>query len=958
MSKHKWRKKVKKRRIIGIILLFCELAFCPVVSGEETSETAIHIQTQEDLRKLAENCRLDSWSQGKTVFLDNDIELDGDSSEFLPIPTFGGTFEGNGHTVQNLSLQEESGRTGFFDTLQSSAVVRGLNVEGTLSLNAESDSVGGLAGINYGKIVESSFHGTVEGTASVGGLVGINETSGQIISSTFQGTVTGEHYVGGISGQNTGNLVQCLNEGEVNTTVLDVSADLMDISSLQMAKNTPAGTDIGGITGFSAGLVQNCRNTGNVGYPHIGYNVGGIAGRQSGYMEGCSNEGEVRGRKDVGGICGQQEPQVTLRYDEDLLEQITRELNTLSEMTDKAAEDVRSGSDVFSQNMSSLVSDVERAREAAKDLSDAVVQWGSNNAVDPQAEQLPEDAEDSMETARSSMEQSLQQSESAVGEPSQDGEVPLLPVDTNLTQKGDALHAALSQMVDTTSDLQNGIVNSSQTIAGDLNAISKQVQVIVALLQEHVEEKSTEESTDPFEDVSDTTAEEAAAGRIHNSHNSGAINGDVNVAGIAGSLAIEFDFDPEDDLTEEGDRSLNFRYKTLAVVSDCVNEGEVSCKKNYAGGIVGRMDLGAVKSCENYGTAGSDNGDYIGGIAGFSRASIRDSFVKCFLSGEDYLGGIVGSNDENGLVSGCYAQVEITASGSCQGAVSGTEDGRFSENYYVSDQIAGLGRISYKGQAEPIDFALLEQVNGMPDGMTHFTLSFRVEGEEVKKETFSYGATFAEDVFPEIPEKEGYYAQWDKTNLENLCFDTVVTAEYSRYVLLLPSSQQRESGRSVFLMEGAFKDGDSLTVTGEETPGMVNGKAAVERWKLQCSDTMRDSYTVRYLSPEESADGYSVFIKDNGKWKALKSTSFGSCLVFTVPSAECEVAVVSASDRWIKNLVILLIIAVLLLTGVVRIWKHRGKEKGKSDRKRSPKRKRQRKEFLCRKRRSRIRHST
>ena len=48
----------------------------------------------------------------------------------------------------------------------------------------------------------------------------------------------------------------------------------------------------------------------------MGYNVGGIVGRQSGYLDGCRNTGTVRGRKDVGGIAGQLEPQVTLRYDE------------------------------------------------------------------------------------------------------------------------------------------------------------------------------------------------------------------------------------------------------------------------------------------------------------------------------------------------------------------------------------------------------------------------------------------------------------------------------------------------------------------------------------------------------------------------------------------------------------------------------------------------------------------
>ena len=39
--------------------------------------------------------------------------------------------------------------------------------------------------------------------------------------------------------------------------------------------------------------------------------------------------------------------------------------------------------------------------------------------------------------------------------------------------------------------------------------------------------------------------------------------------------------------TEDGTRSLNFQYKTLAVVTGCINRAEISAKKYYAGGIVG-----------------------------------------------------------------------------------------------------------------------------------------------------------------------------------------------------------------------------------------------------------------------------------------------------------------------------------------------------------------------------------
>ena len=193
--------KKKKERWIAAGLAAVLLAgflFPALVYAAETEDGAIHIQSQQDLQILAESCRLDTWSQGKTVILDRDITLDEDAQDFLPIPTFGGTFEGGGHTISGFSLTGEDSNAGLFDTLQKSAVVSNLTVVGQVTPSGAGDTIGGIAGTNYGKLVDCSFEGAVKGKDSVGGLVGINETTGQLISCRYQGTVTGEHYVGGI----------------------------------------------------------------------------------------------------------------------------------------------------------------------------------------------------------------------------------------------------------------------------------------------------------------------------------------------------------------------------------------------------------------------------------------------------------------------------------------------------------------------------------------------------------------------------------------------------------------------------------------------------------------------------------------------------------------------------------------------------------------------------------------
>ena len=54
---------------------------------EETVEDTVHIGSTEEFLEFAENCTLDSWSQGKRFILDCDLSLE--DTDFEPIPVFG-----------------------------------------------------------------------------------------------------------------------------------------------------------------------------------------------------------------------------------------------------------------------------------------------------------------------------------------------------------------------------------------------------------------------------------------------------------------------------------------------------------------------------------------------------------------------------------------------------------------------------------------------------------------------------------------------------------------------------------------------------------------------------------------------------------------------------------------------------------------------------------------------------
>ena len=166
----------------------------------------------------------------------------------------------------------------------------------------------------------------------------------------------GEHYVGGIAGQNYGSIIQCENSGSINTTEVDTELDLdaLNREQLNAAENIPVCTDIGGIAGFSSGILQSCVNTGAVGYAHEGYNIGGIVGQQSGYLNGCTNSGMILGRKDVGGITGQLVPEVRLLYTESQVGDLLDELDVLRDLIGRTNDDARSASNEISERMQAI----------------------------------------------------------------------------------------------------------------------------------------------------------------------------------------------------------------------------------------------------------------------------------------------------------------------------------------------------------------------------------------------------------------------------------------------------------------------------------------------------------------------------------------------------------------------------------------------------------------------------
>ena len=338
-----------------------ETGFLATEPEDESEREQVLVRDVKDLEALAKRCGVDTNSKHFLVLLEEDISLSG--KKFTPVPFFSGVFDGQGHTIKGISIRSDGSNQGLFRYVGAGAEIRNLNVEGWIEPGADAKIIGGIAGNNAGMIRNCSFGGSVRALEDGGGIAGINAETGTILGCSFRGKTVAQHRAGGIAGQNAGSILNCTSRGEVNTEYIEtdaekkssLTAELTDLSSFDVSSVSKEDfvdiMDIGGIAGFSEGLISECRNEGTVGYAHSGYNVGGIAGRSSGFTVSCSNDAAVYGRRDVGGILGQLEPESIWEYSRSRTEELKNQLLQLNAQLDALAADVSGTSEELREDV-------------------------------------------------------------------------------------------------------------------------------------------------------------------------------------------------------------------------------------------------------------------------------------------------------------------------------------------------------------------------------------------------------------------------------------------------------------------------------------------------------------------------------------------------------------------------------------------------------------------------------
>lgn len=869
--------------------------------------------------------------------------------------TIGSVAGSNAGTVKNCSFVGVSSGVsmvgGIVGQNLSGGVVDGCTVTGSVY---GAHFVGGIAGDNHGVIANCV------NKASVNTKVEQNEID--ISSLTLKDLIGTENVaditdIGGVAGSSAGVVKNCQNLGTVGYQHM--------------------GYNVGGIVGSQTGYVTACTNYGTV---YARKEAGGIVGQMepNSILEYEKDTLQILGEQleelqtlvdhacdDANAAASDTSAQLNV-----LQSNVTNARAALERLLQTTADNVTIGQTDTTVDLGALKDSLkgESAPSESPEETPAPEAPASDETAEPSAETPAEPAPAEEPTtepapAESSAEEAPSVSEEEAravhGQPEPTDSDEATPsvgiVDPDFSTLGDnniwsdlgealpdtmqvtvptvevtdrdAINASQSDLSGTLNSVANTIAalnssgsSNSQTLINDVRAITKQMNKIGNTLAGAGD--NTADPDDLYSDISDTDTESDTTGKVAYCVNHGTVDADINAGGITGAMARENDLDPEDDYHTTGSDSMNFKLKSRVVIRGCANYGEVTGKKQGVGGIVGNMEMGSVLSSWNYGNVTAADATGVGGIAGTSKATIRESGAKCRLAGAKQVGGIAGSGYD---IDTCRAMVVIDEGAEQLGAIAGTVDdprsGDITGNTFVDEGVAGLDNVSYADIAAPLPFDEFAAQENLPGAFKKITVHFNAEGNCVAEFTLDYGGSLTSDQFPEVPQKNGSWGVWADTDLTNLTFDAVVEAEYNDKTSVLQSEQQRD-GRALLLVEGSFDSNDKLELqpcTENPQPGTL------ESWLLPVQDEL--AHTVRYLTPHDP-DTMQLWLKTADGWQAWDAQTDGSYLKFTAP-ADAQAFAVTENPVSTGKLLAAGIAAAVLVVVLLLLRRHRKRKNKK-----------------------------
>ena len=435
------------KKLTSMLLALClMLAMCAVASAEAspfaggagTEDDPWQIATAEQLLKLAETVN-DSSAQGypgQFFVLTEDIDLAG--IDWQPIGhmdledmgntscMFFGTFDGQGHTISNVTFNSDYPVCGVGVIGMNCGEVKNLTVENAQirCTDTFSMAIGGIVGYNMGVVHDVTLTGTndIAGVNAIGGICGgstgttwnctvedatihvlgdndfsdgriiqcdVAECGGLIIGGSFGGTIDnctarGTVVAEGSEPVGLGGIAGCL---EMMDRVSNCTAEVEIISE-------QGGHAIGGLCGYSGthsvgdialategvqtaeypGIIENCAVTVKMNVPGATH-VGGLVGTGLYYygeetafkIADCTVNGEIVGAVTPGAVAGRAENSVIESCEANVTldgEALTEQIGTTDRMYESADQGEAEATDADAEAAAKLLEDVKGTYEA------------------------------------------------------------------------------------------------------------------------------------------------------------------------------------------------------------------------------------------------------------------------------------------------------------------------------------------------------------------------------------------------------------------------------------------------------------------------------------------------------------------------------------------------------------------------------------------------------------------
>lgn len=601
----------------------------------------------------------------------------------------------------------------------------------------------------------------------------------------------------------------------------------------------------------------------------------------------------------------------------DALSELSRDVNrSINDLTD-VTDDLTEAAGKFSDASDSLRAAV-RDMDPLSDIMDTAVGQTDN-------------VMDNLSRAGKIFEEACDNIKDAVDIIANRNPSPFVPLGSDVHKSSDDLFDSIDLITSESQSLTDDLNSDVDHTIDNLKEINAQVKKIYDLALDDANELLNGNGSlsvdELIQDTSDENIRNTREGKISSCSNTGSIDGDRNIGGITGAMAIERDLDPEDDI--EDNISVRSKFETKSIIYDSINYGLINAKTDSVGGIAGRMDLGTVIDCQNYGDV--TGGDYVGGIAGQTRAVVRGCYEKSRLSGSMYIGGITGSA---GTIRNCCAVINVVEGSEYIGAIAGWADPEKIEtdivnNRFINTGTNGIDNISYENSAAPITFDNLNSFGKIPSAFTVFEMIFKADDRETARIKFSYGDDLSRTELPEVPEKEGYFGEWEKFDTSGQMSDVVINALYTPIITIMASEEKNNASLSLALVSGYFNKNSVLhAVPCNETPPVEAGNNAnVYDIRIEGSDyASSDVLPLRLLIPDKN--NAMVWQLVDGKWQTVKTKKNGQYMVFDMQGIEGTFCIAS-----VNNAVIPIVISaagvLIILAIIVTILRIRKKNKAK-----------------------------